>query len=347
MSCDGTGVWPPSQLERLGDCPVCGSMARHVLHPALIDKSFGVAPGDWTLYRCENCQAAYLDPRPDRGSIGRAYDRYYTHDGEAAPPRSGLLGRLKRMLADDYRRWRYGYNGGSTIWGGRWIGRIAPSIAANADRALRYLPRPNQSQRLLDIGSGSGEFLQLALRCGWQACGVEPDGKATAVRAHAFEVRPALDDWGAHEQMFDAITLNHSIEHLHDPAKSIETVAKLLRPGGFLFIETPNIDSVGHRLYGENWRGLEAPRHLVIFTRRSLANLLERNGFVQIEFRRGPSNLLSLAEMSRRMAADLKPESSEPIPADAPPPPGPSDIIQEREIDYAEFLTVTARKHEA
>jgi hypothetical protein len=57
---------------------------------------------------------------------------------------------------------------------------------------------------------------------------------------------------------------------------------RLLREGGRLWIETPNLDSLGHSIYGENWRGLEPPRHLVLFNRSLLGRALSEIGFRDI-----------------------------------------------------------------
>jgi 2-polyprenyl-3-methyl-5-hydroxy-6-metoxy-1,4-benzoquinol methylase len=78
---------------------------------------------------------------------------------------------------------------------------------------------------------------------------------------------------------FDAVTLSHVIEHLPDPAETLAICHRLLKPGGVLWIATPNLESRGHARFGPAWRGLEPPRHLAIFTRRALTGLLERLGY--------------------------------------------------------------------
>lgn len=72
--------WPLQDLEAVKACPVCGETGRRVLHADQTDRVYFCAPGRWTLYRCDRCASAYLDPRPNRQSIGRAYASYYTHE---------------------------------------------------------------------------------------------------------------------------------------------------------------------------------------------------------------------------------------------------------------------------
>jgi SAM-dependent methyltransferase len=76
--------------------------------------------------------------------------------------------------------------------------------------------------------------------------------------------------------------MGHVIEHLHDPAAALAECRRVLRPGGMLWVATPNLDAPGHRRFGPDYVQLDPPRHLVLFTRRSLAALLERAGFTGI-----------------------------------------------------------------
>jgi len=85
------------------------------------------------------------------------------------------------------------------------------------------------------------------------------------------------------DEQFDVITLSHVIEHVPNPIQVLSACFKALKPGGFLWIETPNIDAEGNRLFGKNWRGLEPPRHLVLFTLNSLQLTLTKVGFNKLE----------------------------------------------------------------
>jgi SAM-dependent methyltransferase len=84
---------------------------------------------------------------------------------------------------------------------------------------------------------------------------------------------------------FDAVTLSHVIEHVPDPVGTLVECARLLKKGGKLVIATPNNASLGHRLFGRNWRGLEPPRHLHIFSPQSLRRTLGMAGFQNITIR--------------------------------------------------------------
>ena len=78
-SSDADTHWPESGLEKILKCPVCGGHERSALYNDLVDNIFYTAPGKWSSWRCLKCRCSYLDPRPSRASIHRAYGKYYTH----------------------------------------------------------------------------------------------------------------------------------------------------------------------------------------------------------------------------------------------------------------------------
>lgn len=259
-----------------------------MLYDGLADQVFRVAPGVWTLYRCEACGCAWLDPRPTQDSIGMAYASYYTHDPTDHPVvrRKGVLRRFLHDAVNDYRNRKYGLNRGPVHSLGRVLVPLIPTLRAAVDAECRHLPRPPaDGGRLLDVGFGNGGFLKLATEIGWNAEGVDFDPKAVAVAsARGLNVRcltagQLQDECG----QYDVITLSHVIEHVHDPVKLLHSLYRLLKPGGRLWLETPNLDSLGASRYGRYWRGLEPPRHLVLFGLEGLAKVLKQVGFSDVQ----------------------------------------------------------------
>jgi SAM-dependent methyltransferase len=130
--------------------------------------------------------------------------------------------------------------------------------------------------------------------------------------ADGIQVREGgIEQWAGEPDSFDAVTMSHVIEHVHDPLADLADAFRLLRPGGLLFIDTPNIDALGHQIYGPHWRGLEPPRHLVIFNVKALQGALAKTGFEDICWvpRPQPFMLLSVvsacSEQGRRYTDDV------------------------------------------
>jgi len=178
-----------------------------------------------------------------------------------------------------YLNIHYGYHlSPATARPPRWV---STERRQRWDKLVGFVPYAGEAGRLLDVGCSNGGFLMQMRKVGWNVCGVEPDPKAAAHAAAAgLDVRVGLlESAGWPEAHFDAITLNHVIEHLHRPRITLQECFRILKPGGIISLSTPNLQSLGHCLFGGDWFGLEPPRHLVVFTPRSLRLALESCGF--------------------------------------------------------------------
>ena len=341
-----TKPWPSGGLEDVPNCPLCGSSSRTLLHRDLTDQVFFVAPGQWTLWRCAQCRSAYLDPRPTEETIGLAYSEYYTHRQDERPPPRTAFERLRLTLANGYRNGRYGTRLAPASRAGHLLARLVPPLGWPVDATYRYLPkrRPAGEQRVLDIGCGNGDWLALIRETGWEPTGVEPDPVAAAqARERGFDVRPSIADWVDTPQSFDFITMSHVIEHVHDPLGLLRAAYDLLRPGGRICVLTPNVDAMGHRIYGRHWRGLEPPRHLILFNRTSLRTALSDSGFSDVRFPGRFYPFREMSDQSRRIQAGHDPYSDAPEAA-LPPLPGLFQSIRAMAAERTEFLTSVATK---
>ena len=288
--------WSVDELETLEHCPICQSTARTVLYENLTDTLFRCAPGRWTLHACNGCGTAYLDPRPSAASIGKAYAQYCTHPtaaNQTATQRASGLGSKLRTLAraslNSYRnaRWQMALTPSNT-WGRYAVPWILP-VRSLIEQQMRHMPSQPEGRpgRLLDVGCGNGAFLQMAQAAGWSVQGLDFDPIAVAeARRQGLAVDlGGIDQLADLAQTYDWITCSHVLEHVHDPQQLLHSIRRLLRPGGTLWLQTPNLDSIGHRTYGPHWVGVDSPRHLTLLTLPSLRRALEKAGF-QIKFRR-------------------------------------------------------------
>jgi SAM-dependent methyltransferase len=161
---------------------------------------------------------------------------------------------------------------------------LLPFRRRQVEAQVRFLHHKPEG-RLLDVGCGSGEWLLAMRDLGWEVEGVDFDGDAVQAAAEQGVLvrRGVLEDQHYPAGSFDAVTLNHVIEHVPDPLATLRECARVLRPGGDLVLFTPNNGSLGHRVFGCHWRGLEPPRHLHVFCPESMSALLRAAGFTRYE----------------------------------------------------------------
>jgi 2-polyprenyl-3-methyl-5-hydroxy-6-metoxy-1,4-benzoquinol methylase len=305
MSAQASFVQPcPPKLETLSACPVCSSGKIVTLYESLHDRIFGV-PGSWTMWRCCGCDIAFLNPRLTGDAIGGAYDSYYTHAPAATESAPSIRSRFREVVIRSYAKRQLGATSAPhLVWAEWMVRRLYPGLAKHVAAQYRYLSSSRPGAALLDVGCGNGEFLSKVQALGWNAVGVEFDPKAHAVASSKGlrVVRGSVPNTSFELESFDAITLHHVIEHVHDPRDVLNEMRLLLKPGGTIVLTTPNWQSCGATFFGPLWRGLEPPRHLILFTPDALVKLVAEIGFVNAEIRVRPELAYSYFEQSRAIA---------------------------------------------
>ncbi len=335
-------------LEHLSACPVCGSQQEQaVLYRGLRDKVYAGTGGEWTFYRCGVCGSGYFNPRPTKESVGRLYEEYYTHAHTPPPAYQQLswAGKLRRVLGNGYRNFRFGMRERPTCALGILTAMLMPDYRALLDAGGRHLPKKPKGS-LLDVGCGNGDFLAFATRAGWKAIGVEPDPKAVeTARARGMTVQAGgLEVLEQEREAFDGITMNHVIEHVHHPRETLWACYRLLKPHGWLWIETPNLDAQGHTHYRENWVGLDIPRHLVVFTYRALTRLLREVGFARIEQLPYYPLCERVYAMSRAITTGASPHQPPPLPREELILARQAEVKARKRPEIREFIMVRAWK---
>ena len=251
--------WPPAALQEVPICPACGSQHRRQLHSGLTDKVFGATSGEWTLFKCNGCDSAWLDPRPKDEFLGRAYAGYFTH----SPPkdrvivrRKGVVRRVLHDIVNGYLKSRFHVRRAPRLAG--WWLYFIPPLRVTCDAMCRHLPAPKTGGRLLDIGCGNGGFLYSRGRWVGMVDGVDfDDSAAVQARSHGFHVVVGgIEALSGQQEVYDVITSSHVLEHVPDPAAHLQILFSLLKPGGVLWLQTPNLKSLGARFYGPHWRDL-------------------------------------------------------------------------------------------
>ncbi len=290
--------WPAEDLEAVHACPYCDGPDRSLAYEGVEDWAFGCAPGRWNYWNCTRCHALYLHPRPTYLSIGNVYARYYTHGGDTTVSRRA---NFKQRLRNEH--WSNQLQTSITprlglprwaAWATNWL---KPWIAEPFGlRQWAQLPKG----LLVDVGCGNGDKLKLAGQMGWQTRGIELDASAVqAAQAQGLQVEQGGYELLAHYQgQADCVVCSHVLEHVHQPLDMLDLLLASLKPQGVLLLSVPNAASFLLHHYGENWRGLEAPRHLAIPDSVWLMAHMRARGF---DCAQVPSYPLETAMESERM----------------------------------------------
>lgn len=185
---------------------------------------------------------------------------------------------------------------------------------ARAREMLRGFERWVRPGRLLDVGCGIGYLMEAGAESGWDPVGVEiSDAAVEVARARGCQVHHGdyLDipfDAGS----FDAITMIEVLEHLDRPAQYLRKAARDLRPGGLLYLTTPNFAGLGRRLSAGAHR-IISTEHLNYFSQRTLTRVLDASGFRVVKVRTPNIDLPEVLRARRRAQnAPIEPPTDTP-----------------------------------
>jgi 2-polyprenyl-3-methyl-5-hydroxy-6-metoxy-1,4-benzoquinol methylase len=201
----------------------------------------------FSYLKCQGCGLVFLSPRPDEKEALQFYEQDYYGEG----PRKFRSGLEALRLVFAWNRMR---------------------------RVQKFFPNAG---KVLDIGCGAGTFLQLLQQECWECHGTELTAES-ASRASRLGISISvgeIDENHFPPHSFDLITLWHVLEHLPEPLKTLKTAKRLLKEGGILAISTPNIDSFQAEVGRDQWFHLDPPRHLFLYSPRTLEQMGRSFGF--------------------------------------------------------------------
>ncbi len=135
---------------------------------------------------------------------------------------------------------------------------------------------------LLDIGAGTGHFLDLAQKNKWIVTGIEPNLGARTMAAEK-GISFAENIQSLANNSFDVITMWHVLEHVYDLDEQIKELKRVLKPDGVLVIAVPNFRSFDARYYKRFWAAYDVPRHLWHFSKKSIKLLFQEKQMKVVE----------------------------------------------------------------
>ena len=231
--------------KRLENCPVCnGSEFKNTI----ICKDYLVSQESFVIVECQKCKFSFTNPRPIESELSRFYnsDEYISHNSSG-----------RNLINSVYK--------------------IARHFTLRGKLNLVKKVKNSSSKQILDVGCGTGDFLNLCNRKGWKSYGVEPNDKART-KASIFNKNKVVANISEIDtNNFDIITLWHVLEHIPDLNKTIDNLKEILSSKGKLIVAVPNNSSWDAEHYKQHWAAYDVPRHLYHFTQQSFSLLMKKH----------------------------------------------------------------------
>jgi len=260
-----------------GECELCGGTACGIPVASGWDFEYATTREEFTVLRCCYWGHMYLADRPAPEAMSVVYPTNYYSFSETSH---------ERTLVAAIRGW------------------------LEARKARKLLEKVGGVESVLDVGCGDGRILDVLAREGLSPArleGMEMNGIAVALaRAKGYEVaelnfndfEPAA--WG---RCYDLLVCHQVIEHLRSPRQALAKMRALLRPGGVVSLETPDVMGWDARLFRpRHWGGYHFPRHFHLFNTTALVELLQQEGYDIIQARSLVSPVFWIHSLHNRLA---------------------------------------------
>ena len=231
-------------------CPCCGSVD---IAKALGCKDFTVSNEIFDIVECGSCTLRFTQSVPDQAAIGAYYqsDSYISH----TDTEKGLINKLY-IKARNY-----------TL---NWKMKLLDKSVGNQEF----------KRKVLDIGAGTGAFLDKAQHSGWEVTGLEPDEGARKICFDKYGIQCESSEnlFRLPSQKYDAVTMWHVLEHVHQLHEYIDQIKRVLKPGGVALIALPNYTSKDAEEYKSFWAAYDVPRHLYHFSPQAMVFFASQHG---------------------------------------------------------------------
>jgi 2-polyprenyl-3-methyl-5-hydroxy-6-metoxy-1,4-benzoquinol methylase len=233
-------------METLNACPICNGQN---FEPFIKCIDYTVSKETFQIVQCKDCDFKFTNPRPLQSEIGKYYESedYISHSNS----KKGLFNLAYQTIRNITLQ-----------------GKVKLVNSFNTE-----------TKKLLDIGCGTGEFLNAAKTAGWTVEGLEPgeNARSYGIKTFGLTVNDLSYLANLKSETFDVITMWHVLEHVPNLHETLQQIRKILKPNGRLIIAVPNCEAFEEGKYSSVWAAYDVPRHLNHFTVKTATNLFKIN----------------------------------------------------------------------
>lgn len=233
-------------MENLNNCPICNSTQ---FSPFLMCKDYTVSRETFQIISCNSCGFKFTNPRPEEEKLGEYYksETYISHSNS----KKGFINSAYQIVR------KY------TLL-----------------KKLQLISKYYKTGKILDIGCGTGEFLNICKSAKWNTIGIEPDADARkkAIENYGLDVKVESEIKDLESESFDIISMWHVLEHVPRLNERIKDLKRLLKPNGIIIIAVPNCNSLDAKIYAKHWAAYDLPRHLYHFTPTDIESIFKNHG---------------------------------------------------------------------
>ena len=210
-------------METLKNCPVCN---QDKFNPFLSCVDYTVSRETFQIVQCAACGFRFTNPRPDENEIGKYYqaEEYISHSDTS----KGIVNKLYQIVRNHTIKQKV-----------KLINQLVKSQKSVRKDSF------GEVKSLLDIGCGTGEFLNACKENGWNVTGIEPSEIARKNAEQKYGIKPLPQEklFEISERKFNVITLWHVLEHIYQLDKTIDQIKKIIADNGTLIVAVPNCNS--------------------------------------------------------------------------------------------------------
>ncbi len=232
------------ELKQINNCPICN----HNEFSHFLDcKDYTVSQKTFTIVECNNCSFHFTNPIPKPEDIGGYYksESYVSHSST----NKGLINKIYQIVRK-----------------------------RTLKQKVNLLKSLSKGKNHLDIGAGTGHFINATTQAGFNALGLEPDEDARklAIDLHKANIKPLDHLFELENNSMDVITMWHVLEHVYNLKDDLKKITSVLKDDGVMVVAVPNMSSYDAKKYKQFWAAYDLPIHLYHFQPNDIKNLFEQ-----------------------------------------------------------------------